>query len=165
MQVDLAAVHADVGNVATGCHHLLAELEGFGDAHGLDGGVHAALRGDPLLVAQAIELSRRGFVVLAMDMTGHGNSDAAVGQQGFGGPAALRYLRGLPYVDTANVGLEGHSLGGGPVVAAAESAPDGYKAVVLEGSTPAIGAVFGAGARVACATWPSCLASMTSSPR
>ncbi|MDO8323566.1 MAG: alpha/beta fold hydrolase, partial [Phenylobacterium sp.] len=97
--------------------------------------------------AFAIELSRRGFVVLAMDMTGHGGSGAAVGQQGFGGPAALRHLRGLAFVDTANIGLEGHSLGGGPVVAAAESAPDGYKAVVLEGSTPAIGAVFGAAAK------------------
>ena len=95
----------------------------------------------------AIELSRRGFVVLAMDMTGHGASGAAVGQQGFGGPAALRFLRGLDFVDTDNIGLEGHSLGGGPVVAAAESAPDGYKAVVLEGSTPAIGAVFGAAAK------------------
>ena len=95
----------------------------------------------------AIELSRRGFVVLAMDMTGHGASGAAVGQQGFGGPAALRFLRGLDFVDNDNIGLEGHSLGGGPVVAAAESAPDGYKAVVLEGSTPAIGAVFGAAAK------------------
>nr|QQZ51272.1 alpha/beta hydrolase [Phenylobacterium glaciei] len=59
----------------------------------------------------AIELSRRGFVVLAMDMTGHGGSGAAVGQQGFGGPAALRYLRALDYVDAGNIGLEGHSLG------------------------------------------------------
>ncbi|MBR7618905.1 alpha/beta fold hydrolase [Phenylobacterium sp. 20VBR1] len=95
----------------------------------------------------AIELSRRGFVVLAMDMTGHGGSGAAVGQQGFGGPAALRYLRALDYVDAGNIGLEGHSLGGGPVVAAAETYPRSYKAVVLEGSTPAIGAVFGAAAK------------------
>ena len=41
--------------------------------------------------AFAIELSRRGFVVLAMDMTGHGKSGGGVGGQGFGGPAALRY--------------------------------------------------------------------------
>ncbi|MES2343540.1 MAG: alpha/beta fold hydrolase [Pseudomonadota bacterium] len=95
----------------------------------------------------AIELSRRGFVVLAMDMTGHGGSGGAVGSQGFGGPAALRYLRGLPFVDAHNIGLEGHSLGGGPVVAAAETYPAGYQAVVLEGSTPAIGAVFGQGAK------------------
>jgi pimeloyl-ACP methyl ester carboxylesterase len=85
--------------------------------------------------AFAIELSRRGFVVLAMDMTGHGYSQGAVSQGGFGGPVALRYLRSLPFVDRANVGLEGHSMGGSPVMAAALSQPDGYRAIVLEGST------------------------------
>ncbi len=85
----------------------------------------------------AIELSRRGFVVLAMDMTGHGYSGGIVGQPGgFGGPAALRYLKGLPQVDKANIGLEGHSMGGGPVMAAAVADPEGYKSIVLAGSTP-----------------------------
>lgn len=95
----------------------------------------------------AIELARRGFVVLAMDMTGHGHSTGIVGSAGFGGPAALRYLKSLPYVDAANIGMEGHSLGGGPVVAAAASDPDGYKAAVLVGSTPGIGVVFGSSAQ------------------
>lgn len=83
----------------------------------------------------AIELSRRGFVVLAMDMTGHGYSTGNVGAQGFGGPAALAYLQRLPMVDRNNVGLEGHSMGGGPVLAAALSQPQGYRSMVLEGST------------------------------
>jgi len=83
----------------------------------------------------AIELSRRGYVVLAMDMTGHGYSTGNVGADGFGGPAALTYLRNLPMVDKANIGLEGHSLGGAPVIAAALAQPDGYRAMVLEGST------------------------------
>lgn len=97
--------------------------------------------------AFAIELARRGFVVVAMDQPGHGYSSAIVGANDFGGPAALRYLKSLPQVDKSNIGLEGHSLGGGPVVSAAASDPAGYKAAVLVGSTPAIGAVFGSSAK------------------
>ena len=84
----------------------------------------------------AIELARRGFVVLAMDMVGHGYSDGAVGQaRDLGGPAALRYLQSLPFVDKTNIGLEGHSMGGVPITTAAASQPDGYKAIVFEGSS------------------------------
>jgi pimeloyl-ACP methyl ester carboxylesterase len=91
----------------------------------------------------AIELARRGFVVLAMDMTGHGYSGGAMGVDGFGGPASLAYLRSLPFVDKTNIGLEGHSMGGAPVMNAATAWPDGYRSVVLEGSTVQF---FGAGA-------------------
>lgn len=86
----------------------------------------------------AIELSRRGYVVLAMDMTGHGYSGGIVGTARFGGPAALRHLKSLPFVDKARIGLEGHSMGGGPILAAAKADPDGYRAIVLEGSTPGL---------------------------
>jgi dienelactone hydrolase len=91
----------------------------------------------------AIELARRGFVVLAMDMTGHGYSGGPMGIDGFGGPASLAWLRSRPFVDAANIGLEGHSMGGAPVMNAATALPDGYRAVVLEGSTTQF---FGAGA-------------------
>ena len=83
----------------------------------------------------AIELSRRGYVVLAMDMTGHGYSGGIVGTAGFGGPAALRYLQRLPFVDKTRIGLEGHSMGGNPVLAAAKADPAGYRSIVLVGAT------------------------------
>ena len=82
----------------------------------------------------AIEYARRGYVVLALDQTGHGYSAAPAFADGFGGPAGLKYLRSLDIVDGDNIGLEGHSMGGGSVLAAALAYPDGYKSVVLEGS-------------------------------
>lgn len=83
----------------------------------------------------AIEFARRGYVVLAMDQTGHGYSASPTFRNGFGGPDGLRYLRSLDIVDKDNVGLEGHSMGGWTVVTAAAAVPDGYKAIVLEGSS------------------------------
>ncbi len=82
----------------------------------------------------AIALSRAGYVVLAIDQTGHGYSGATVAVNGYGGPDGLRYLRGLDVVDPGNIGLEGHSMGGWAVLEAAAAMPDAYKAMVLEGS-------------------------------
>ena len=83
----------------------------------------------------AIELSRRGFVVLALDQTGHGFSDPPAFAHGFGGPDGLAYLRSLPFVDRDRVALEGHSMGGWASLMAASAYPDGYKTMVLEGSS------------------------------
>ena len=49
----------------------------------------------------AIEFARRGYVVLAIDQTGHGYSAAPAFANGFGGPDGLSYLRGLDFVDPA----------------------------------------------------------------
>ncbi len=86
----------------------------------------------------AIALARAGYVVLALDQTGHGYSGGIVGANGFGGPDGLRYLRGLDVVDKNNIGLEGHSMGGWTVLKAAEAMPNDYKAMVLEGSGPGV---------------------------
>ena len=83
----------------------------------------------------AIEFARRGYVVLALDQTGHGYSDGPAFANGFGGPDGLAYLRSLPYVDKDNIGLEGHSMGGWTVLAAAAAMPNDYKSMVLEGSS------------------------------
>jgi pimeloyl-ACP methyl ester carboxylesterase len=83
----------------------------------------------------AIEFARRGYVVLALDQTGHGYSDPPAFANGFGGPDGLAYLRGLDIVDKNNIGLEGHSMGGWTVLAAAIAMPNDYKSMVLEGSS------------------------------
>jgi pimeloyl-ACP methyl ester carboxylesterase len=83
----------------------------------------------------AIEFARRGYVVLALDQTGHGYSDPPAFANGFGGPDGLAYLRGRPMVDKSNIGLEGHSMGGWTVLAAATAMPNDYKSMVLEGSS------------------------------
>ena len=83
----------------------------------------------------AIEFARRGYVVLALDQTGHGFSDPPAFANGFGGPDGLKYLRSLDIVDVNNVGLEGHSMGGWASAVAAGVFPNDYKAIVLEGSS------------------------------
>ena len=83
----------------------------------------------------AIEFARRGYVVLAIDQTGHGYSGGGATTHGFGGPDGLAYLRGLDFVDKDNIGLEGHSMGGWAILAAASANPTGYRAMVLEGSS------------------------------
>jgi len=83
----------------------------------------------------AIEFARRGYVVLALDQTGHGYSDPPAFANGFGGPDGLAHLRSLDFVDRNSIGLEGHSMGGWAVLAAATASPNDYKSMVLEGSS------------------------------
>jgi hypothetical protein len=78
----------------------------------------------------ALEMARRGYVVLSADMSGHGFSNGANAANGFGGPDALKYLRSLSTVDKNNVGLVGMSQGGfGPLTVAANAMPDGYNSI------------------------------------
>ncbi|MEX2332702.1 MAG: alpha/beta fold hydrolase, partial [Pseudohongiella sp.] len=101
--------------------------------------VHGYINSREVQSGFAIEFARRGYVVLALDQAGHGYSDAPAFANGFGGPAALRYLRSLDIVDTNNIGLEGHSMGGWTVLAAAAAAPDDYRSMVLQGSSTGSG--------------------------
>ncbi len=62
-----------------------------------------------------VELARRGYVVAAIDMYGHGNSDPLPRgdekAQGTGMYDAVEMLATLPYVDKNNIGVTGHSNG------------------------------------------------------
>jgi dienelactone hydrolase len=68
----------------------------------------------------SVELARRGFVVLATDGLGHGDSGGTFNfglffgnpLVGMGLNPAYLYLKSLPFVDTANLGATGHSMGG-----------------------------------------------------
>ena len=97
--------------------------------------VHGYINARETQDAFAIEFARRGYVVLALDQRGHGYSDGPAFADGFGGPAGLAYLRSLDIVDKDNIGLEGHSMGGWTVLAAAAVSPNDYKAMVIAGSS------------------------------
>lgn len=65
--------------------------------------------------ANYVELARRGYVVLSIDMYGHGDSDylkySDLAANGTGMYDAVKLLADLPYVDTAKIGVSGHSNG------------------------------------------------------
>ncbi|MBD3157937.1 MAG: alpha/beta fold hydrolase [Candidatus Lokiarchaeota archaeon] len=69
--------------------------------------IHGALQNKEWVMGFGIELSRRGFVALTIDVNGHGNSDAGSGS----GEAGLDYLSDLDFVDSGSLGIIGHSMG------------------------------------------------------
>jgi pimeloyl-ACP methyl ester carboxylesterase len=84
----------------------------------------------------AIEMARRGCVVLAANQTGQGTSIGASFSDSYGGPASLAYLNSLSIVKPGDIGLIGHSMGGwASVLAAGESPKDSYRSVVLMSSS------------------------------
>ena len=68
----------------------------------------------------ALELARRGFVVVTPDMLNHGGSDITpyetfftdMNADAYGVYSAVRYVSELDYVDTNQIGIAGHSMGG-----------------------------------------------------
>ncbi len=73
----------------------------------------------------AVELSRRGYVVLAVDGYRQGLSSQAPDEAsaiGDGAFAALQYIGTLPFVDKENIGMVGHSKGSLGLVLASQAA-------------------------------------------
>ena len=97
--------------------------------------IHGYINSRETQSGYAIELARRGIVVLSIDQTGHGYSEPPAFAHGFGGPDGLQYLRSLAFVDISRIGLEGHSMGGWAALMAASAQPEAYEAIVLSGSS------------------------------
>lgn len=77
---------------------------------------HGYLNNRELQLQNAIELARRGFVVLTVDREGHGNYENS-GETGAlmatsGLYESAKYLYNLDYVDQSRIGISGHSMGG-----------------------------------------------------
>ncbi len=86
----------------------------------------------------SIELARRGFVVLALDAFGHGDSGGSLGMNDDptnGTNTGYLYLKRLPFVDAENLGVMGHSMGGMEAVAIGSLNPD-HKALNPHASIP-----------------------------
>lgn len=62
-----------------------------------------------------VEYARRGYVVMSIDMYGHGNSDVVTPAEwphrGTGMYDAVELMADLPYVDKTKIGITGHSNG------------------------------------------------------
>lgn len=77
---------------------------------------HGYLNNRELQLPNAVELARRGFIVLTVDREGHGNFEntgstgAMMATKGL--YEAAKYLYNLPEVDRTKIGITGHSMGG-----------------------------------------------------
>jgi dienelactone hydrolase len=123
------------GEILTGLLYRPADCEGkqfpaIVVAHGISESAQ-------MLSSFGLELCRGGFVVLCLDLPGHGGSDGFI-NQGQQNPAlrideAVNYLSDLPYVDSTRIGLVGHSLGAGAVRAAATKLSNVQASVLVGG--------------------------------
>jgi dienelactone hydrolase len=85
--------------------------------------------------AISLELARRGFITLTLDLHGHGDSEGRLSgsDPSFGLQAAADYLRSRSDVDPRFIGVAGHSLGAGAARAVASGEGIGATALIAGG--------------------------------
>ena len=80
--------------------------------------IHGVMNAKEAMSSLALELARNGIVALSIDALGHGNSEGetrSVDDPSLGGLTALNYLKSLPFVNTNQIGVIGHSMGVGAI--------------------------------------------------
>lgn len=73
---------------------------------------HGYLNNREMQLPFAIELARRGFVVMTIDRQGHGNYEMSDTDYTKGLYESTKYMYNLDYVDKTKIGISGHSMGG-----------------------------------------------------
>ena len=111
---------------------------------------HGYLNNREMQLQNAIELARRGFVVLTVDREGHGNyentdkTSAVMATSGL--YDSVKYLYNMDYVDKDKIGISGHSMGG--MTTAMTLMQDMQLGLVSAGLIQAWSTFWGAGADV-----------------
>jgi pimeloyl-ACP methyl ester carboxylesterase len=125
----------DGGNMLSGLLYTPADMDPS-KAHPAVLTMHGYINSREVQDPFNIEFARRGYVVLSMDMEGHGYSEQSpLDPTMRGSLASLSYLRNLAFVDKEKIALEGHSMGGWSVLAAATAKPEWVHTVIQEGSS------------------------------
>jgi len=113
-----------------------------------------------------VELSRRGYVVFAMNAYKHGDSSVpdarfadSISVKSGGMVDAVEYLAALPFVDANLIGVTGHSMGGGfTITTAAYYTGLEREALVMGASAPEAKALNKVAAALPVGSYPSELA-------
>ncbi len=96
--------------------------------------VHGYVNQKEVMSNFSIEFARRGYVVIAMDMSGHGGTGVIENDGSRGVSDVLKYAHTLPFVDSNHIGLVGHSMGGWSSVTAAVNHPELVRTLIVAGS-------------------------------